>query len=91
MTEIGRCVPCRDRDISWDSATEEERVVDDVVQRRTLLRVGREYLLYELTRVERDLPVRWELVLIIADAPTNAHLRLERTNEFARELTDTLP
>jgi hypothetical protein len=44
-------------------------MVDDVVQRRALLRVGCEYLLYELTRVERDLPVRWKLVLIIADAP----------------------
>ena len=83
--------PARNRDISWNSATEEESVVDDVVQRRALLRVGCEYLLYELMRVERDLPVRWELVLIVTDAPTNAHLRLERANEFARKLTDTLP
>ena len=70
---------------------EEESVVDDVVQRRALLRVGCEYLLHEFTHVERVLPVGWELVLIIADVPTNAHLRLEHTKEFARELTDTPP
>ncbi len=54
----GGGVPRRDRDISWDSATDEESVVDDVVQRRVLLRVGCEYLLYELRHIERDLPVR---------------------------------
>ena len=90
MTEIGGGVSRRDGDISWDSATDEESVVDDVVQRRTLLRVGCEYLLYELTRIERDLPVRWKLVLIIADAPTNVHLGLECTSKFAKELTDKL-
>ena len=70
---------------------EEESVVDDVVQRRALLRVGCEYLLHEFTHIERVLPVGWELVLIIANAPMNTHLRLERTKEFARELTDTPP
>ena len=70
---------------------EEESVVDDVVQRRVLLQVGCEYLLHEFMHVERVLLVGWELVLIIADAPTNAHLRLEHTKEFARELTDTPP
>jgi hypothetical protein len=55
------------------------------------LRDGCEDLLYKLTHVEQDLLMWWKLVLIIADAPTNAHLGLESTNEFARELTDTRP
>ena len=67
-------VLCGDRDISWDSATDEENVVNSVVQQRVLLRDGREHLLYKLTHVKQDLLMRWKLVLIIADIPANAHL-----------------
>ena len=37
--------------ISWNSAMDEESVVNDVV-RRMLLQVGCEYLLYELMRIK---------------------------------------
>ena len=72
---------CEDEDTSWNSATDEENVVNGVVQRRALLRDGCEYLLYKLTHIEQDLPMRWKLILIIMDAPMNAHLELECTNE----------
>ena len=73
--------PHGDGDTSWDSATDEENVVNGVVQRRALLRDGCEYLLYKLTHIEQDLPMWWKLVLIIMDPPTNAHLELECTNQ----------
>ena len=82
---------CTETGIYPGTVPEEESVVDDVVQQRALLWVGCEYLLHKFTHVERVLPVGWKLILIIADAPTNAHLRLEHTKEFARELTDTPP
>ncbi len=69
MTEIGGNVACGDRYGPWDNATSEESMVKDVVQRGALLRVGRKNLLHELARIERDIPVGWELVLIIANAP----------------------
>jgi hypothetical protein len=77
VTEIWGCIPRGDRDVSWDSAVGEEGVVNDVVQRGTLLGVGCEYLLYELTRIGRDLPVRWKLVLIIPDTSAKAELGCE--------------
>lgn len=77
MTEIRRCVPRGDGNVSRDCATGKESVVNNVVQRGTFLRVGCEYLLHELTRIERDLPVGRKLVLIIADAPANGDLRLQ--------------
>ena len=67
-------VPCGDGDTSWDSATDEENVVNSVVQQRALLRDGREHLLYKLMHVKQDLLMRWKLVLIIVDVPANAHL-----------------
>jgi len=90
VTEIWGCVPHGDWEISRDGATDEESVVDGVMQRRVLLRDRCEYLLYKLTHVKQDLPVWWKLILIIADAPTKAQLELECTSEFARGLTNTL-
>ena len=69
MTEIGGTVPCGDRHEPWDNTTSNESMVNDTVQRGALLRIGCEDLLYKLACIERDIPVRRELVLIIADAP----------------------
>jgi hypothetical protein len=69
MTEIGGSVSCGDWYVSWDNATSEESMVNNIVQRGALLRVGCENLLHKLARIERDIPVEWEFVLIIADAP----------------------
>jgi hypothetical protein len=50
--EIGGSVPCRDRYKPWDSATSKECMVNDVVQRGALLRVGCEVLLHKLARIQ---------------------------------------
>jgi hypothetical protein len=44
-------------------------MINAVVWREALVRVGCENLLHKLTRIERDITVGWEFVLIIADAP----------------------
>ena len=67
-------VLCEDRDTFWDSAMDEENMVDSVVQQRALLRDGCEHLLYKLTHIEQDLLMWWKLVLIIMDVSANAHL-----------------
>lgn len=91
MIEIGGSVPCRDRNEPWDSATSEECMVDNSVQRGALLRVRCEDLLHKLARIKRDIPVGGKLVLIIADAPGKGELRLQSTSEHIKELTDILP
>ena len=50
--EIGGSVPCGDRNEPWDSATSEECMVNDVVQRGVLLRVWCEDLLHKLVRIK---------------------------------------
>jgi hypothetical protein len=69
VTEIGGSVPCGDRHEPWNNTASKESMVNDTVQRGALLKIGCEDLLYKLACIERDIPVRWELVLIIADAP----------------------
>jgi hypothetical protein len=60
-------------------------MVNDVVQRRALLRVGCEDLLHKLARIERDIPVRRKLVLIIADAPGKGEFRSQSTSEHIKD------
>jgi len=36
-------------------------------------RIGCENILYKLARIERDIPVRWEFVVIIADGNWGTH------------------
>jgi hypothetical protein len=47
--------------------TSEESMINNVVWREALLRIGCDNLLHKLTRIEGDFTVRWEFVLIIAD------------------------
>jgi hypothetical protein len=67
--KFGGRIACRDRYELWDDAISEESMVKDVMQRGALLRVGHKNLLHKLARIRRDISARWELVLIITNAP----------------------
>jgi hypothetical protein len=69
VTEIRGSVSCGDRYKSWDNTTSEESMINNTVQGGALLRIGSEDLLHKFTCFEGDIPVRRELVLVIADAP----------------------
>ena len=90
MTKIRVSVLCGNWYESWDNATSEESMINDVVKRGAHLRIGCEDLRHELTRIERDIPVRWEFVLIVADAPKKAMSSSRSTSMRLKKLTDRL-
>ena len=71
MREVGRSVMSGGRDIRGDDAGGEPTVVNDLMQRRALLRIRGKDLLDELLDEVRYYTVCRELVVVFTDSPSS--------------------